>query len=134
MIKIQELRTSNLVKVKGDAREYWTVWGIDAIHDRVYLDAPRDNFHDISKIQGIPITEEWLVRLGWQYYNGQNSGTLTKDFDGKLDVDFYEDKLQVKSHYEGEQLYRILYNIKCVHQLQNFYFDTSGQELILKQE
>ncbi len=81
----------------------------------------------------IPITQEWLIKLGYKFYNGQTEGTLTMDFGGKLDVDFYEGKIHVKSHYEGYYLYRPLY-IEYVHQLQNLYFATTHEELTINKE
>lgn len=69
---------------------------------------------------GIELTDEWLTRLGWQYYNGKTSGTLTFDFPCKLDVDFVDGEIKIKSHYQGADMY-FKTNIQYVHQLQNLY-------------
>jgi hypothetical protein len=80
----------------------------------------------------ILITKEWVIKLGWKHYTKKRSGDLTRDFGGKLDVDFVDGKIQVKSHYEGFAFYRPLTHIKYVHQLQNLYFLLCGEELKIK--
>lgn len=85
------------------------------------------NFFEFGiQAEPIKITEEVLVICGCKYYNGKNSGNLTMDFEGKLDVDFIGGELKIKSHYEPEQLYRNLYHVKYLHQLQNFYKSING--------
>lgn len=87
---------------------------------------------NINEMKPIELTEDLLLRLGYKYFNGKNEGTLTMDFEGKLDIDYHDGEIKVKSHYEGEHMYRKLFNIKYLHQLQNLYFALSGIELTLK--
>jgi hypothetical protein len=68
----------------------------------------------------IPIDEKWLRKLGWNYYTGSgDKGDMTKDFGGKIDIDWVDGCMQTKSHYEGKDMYRKMNHIKYVHQLQN---------------
>lgn len=160
MIKATELRLYNYISCKiGNDAGIYQVAGIDGWErkyekeDRIvgtgknainmgkdYTDyrmiritgGARDNaIYPEYKLRPIKITEEWLKKLGWKYFNGKRFGTLTMDFGGKLDVDWFNYRLQVKSHYEGEGFYRPLIHIKYVHQLQNLYFDLTGEELTI---
>lgn len=82
---------------------------------------------DFYKEKPIPLTEEWLLKFGWKYLNGRTSGDLTKDTNIKMDIDFINGKLKIKSHYEGSDFYRDL-NIIHVHRLQNF-FESINEDL-----
>jgi hypothetical protein len=77
----------------------------------------------------IPLTEEILLKVGYKFYNGKTKGDLCMDFGGKLDIDFINGKIQVKSHYEEYSMYRPIFGIKYLHQLQNLYFVLTGEEL-----
>lgn len=79
-------------------------------------------------LKPIPLTEGILLMAGYKYFQGKTEGTLTMDFGGKLDLDYHEGEIKVKSHYEGEYLYRKI-NIDYLHQLQNFFHATTGEEL-----
>lgn len=80
-------------------------------------------------IKPIIINEEWLLKFGWKYLNGKTSGDLTKDTSKKMDIDFIDGKLKIKSHYEDYSFYRDL-NIIHVHRLQNF-FESINEPLIV---
>lgn len=92
----------------------------------------RDQFplKDGWQAEPIPINEKILKILGWQHYNGKKSGDLTKDTLMKIDVDFIDGKIKIKSHYEGKHLYRDT-KIKYVHELQNFVSALNGRNLEL---
>ncbi len=80
----------------------------------------------------IPLTIDWMLKLGYQYYNGQKAGDMTLDTNCKLDIDFINGGIQIKSHYEPESAYRVLTHIRHVHQLQNLFFALTGEELTVK--
>jgi len=133
-MKANELRVGNYIQQIDQKSEFeflQVVYGINNESVWIHCNEESDVIDYLEAIP-IPLTEEWLVKFGWQYFNGKTSGTLTKDTDVKLDIDFYKGKLQVKSHYEGEHMYRIL-PVKYVHQLQNLYFALTGEELKLKE-
>lgn len=74
---------------------------------------------------GIPLTEEWLVRLGFDKYSQLRREEFMLDyFDGKIIINAYS-----SDDNEGA----ISTNIKHVHQLQNLYFALTGEELTIKQ-
>lgn len=127
-MKAQELRIGNLVE---------TVYGfshVRALSDGyigVFIGGKLYDFND-NYIKPIQLTEEWLVKFGWLYYNGQKEGVLTKDFGCKMDVDYIDCELLIKSHYEPYSMYRVT-SVKHVHQLQNLYFALTGEELEIKE-
>jgi hypothetical protein len=129
-MKASELRKENIVheNVLGNC----TIVEINRGSVTVELNQPGITYNlYYSSIKPIPLTEEWLVKFGWQYLNGHTSGTLTKDTNCKLDIDFIDGKIQVKSHYESADFYRVLENIKYVHNIQNLFSDL-GEELKIK--
>lgn len=128
-MKANELRIGNLIL---NDRAVNTVKGIHT--DSAYLKTRQCNFIDarMDLIKPIPLTTEWLEKLGWEYYNGKTEGILTMDFGCKMDVDYKDGELLIKSHYEGEYLYRNTH-VKYVHQLQNLYFALTGEELTIKE-
>ena len=82
---------------------------------------------------GIPITPEWLLRLGWQYLQGRTDGEITKDaFKARLEIDWDSKGMKIKSRYMDLEQYRYLDHIQYVHQLQNLYYFLEGEELEVK--
>lgn len=130
-MKAQELRIGNLIEY---ANKICFVRGI--VEMKIFLEETDGykSIHDsrIDSVNPIPLTEEWLVKFGWSYYNGKTSGNLTKDFGGKIDFDFIDGEMMLKSHYEDQYKYRHVRHIEFVHQLQNLYFALTGKELEIK--
>jgi len=128
VIKANELRIGNLLTHEQDYMnnmypiDHWQVTSIGAKSFRC-------KGHSGKYFNPIPITEEWLLRLGYRYYNGKSSGTMCLDYGGKLYIDFHDRKIQIKSHYESYILYRSLHHVLYVHQLQNIYYSLTGQEI-----
>jgi hypothetical protein len=83
-----------------------------------------------SKFQPIKLTEEWLIKFGFEEKQNRAYKKYWKDF-GDLailvddDFDFY---VHCES-YEGETLRHIDY----VHTLQNLYFALTGEELTINE-
>jgi hypothetical protein len=86
-------------------------------------DSLKNTFADI---QPIPLTEEWLMKLGFIKKNGY--GFIKKDLFGNL---FYS--VETKEHFIF-QYHELRIKIEYVHQLQNLYFALTGEELIFKSE
>lgn len=124
MIKNNELRIGN--------------WVLDGDTPKQIVNIFNEPNHETPYMNPIPLTEEWLIKLGFNLD----------------DVDFYEiiviDKdnifcsLWVRIEYgliinlttideEKEEDVNIkLHNIKHVHQLQNLYFALTNTELTIK--
>ena len=73
----------------------------------------------ISRHEPIPLTEEWLIKLGIEFKDKKHlywvKGAFNLELTEEGDVYF-----EVYSHY---------IDVKYVHQLQNLYFALTGEEL-----
>jgi len=92
-------------------------------------DWDRTNGKRTQDCQPIPITEEWLLKFGFEYHHNTP----------------HPNKVFRKSHSEGfidlEQIIHYYYggsftSVECryVHQLQNLYFALTGEELTTKKK
>lgn len=72
---------------------------------------------------GIPLTEEWLLRFGFNNHGYEN---LCWSLD-KVTIYGTEDTFGIRINDE------IAVDFYYVHQLQNFYFAITGEELTIKQ-
>lgn len=86
---------------------------------------------DINKLSPIPLTEEWLVRFGFEKWKGE----LHKDCwskAAKFHIDFVDGKILLQNRYDGRLIvdfFNTLPHVKYVHQLQNLYHALTGEEL-----
>ena len=113
MIQINELRIGNYIE-EGKVEKIDN--SIDEIYysgDRCYLSSYCNNINPIS------LTEEWLLKLGFELI-----GSFYRLKKSKLiQIILHDDGLDVCNY----NLY--LHQIKYVHQLQNLYFALTGAEL-----
>jgi len=73
----------------------------------------------------IPLTEEWLVKFGFECnFNNPNKW---------LQIAENGEELEIYSDWLGEQCLYDRVSIKYVHQLQNLYFALTGNELTIKE-
>lgn len=90
-------------------------------------DDDRDSYGQFDEfIKPIPLTEDWLNRMGleWDiYWQGHTDGNwvLTPG----------NDSGNWRIAYGKRRTDTIVYDIKYVHQLQNLYFTLTGKELTL---
>ena len=111
-MKANELRIGNLVYLTDKDK----VWEILDGHE---IDECDDN----PLVQPIPLTEEWLLKFGFEK---TMSWTYVKDLVGNLKLVYY---LGEKGWSIGFKSYSDFPNLKYVHQLQNLYFALTGEEL-----
>ena len=117
-MKISELRIGNLVNLICNGHEdepdlvVWNVQDYEFYENRI---------NDVKLIQ---ITEEWLLKLGFE----KNEGWDNMIYFNKNNIHIYKCNNSDKEWFEYEC--EIL--IKSVHQLQNLYFALTNEELILK--
>jgi hypothetical protein len=116
MIQAQELRIGNLIlNHKGEIE---TVKAI-GINDYIWFDKERNLL--VEYCQQIPLTEEWLLKLGFK------TSTLIHMLDSYT--------LNGNILFKGEDSFRYFgtaTKIKYVHQLQNLYFALTNEELTFK--
>lgn len=111
MIEPRELRIGNLLYIQTGATSLCPIeiTGLD-----IY-----DQFKGfIPSLQPIPLTEEWLVKFGFEKKRGWDDSPFYK----KNDVDIY---IVSDKSFTNE----LDVPIKHVHQLQNLYYALTGEEL-----
>lgn len=118
-MKANELRIGNLVRnnMNGEILK-----PCDVLCDGINT----DNYEGLNYgfIEPIPLTEEWLLKFGFEKQHNE------EDFDYWFKNDFLNDIIW--EHSEGF-CHNLNYggDIKHVHQLQNLYFALTNEELIL---
>lgn len=116
-MKASELRIGNFVK--SIDIEY-VVSQID-VHGNIKGVEGDTSFNIDKTTEPIPLTEEWLLKFGFQkngcYYISEETNIEFYLTNGKLYCELY-----------GETIF----NIENVHQLQNLYFALTGEELTIK--
>jgi len=120
MIQPQELRLNNLVLYKDEVS---IVKGVLQMSVDLLVN-PCISFTKLAllpNIYPIPLTEEWLIKLGFHEVLGVYAG-YGREINLKL-VDGYWD-----AYFKG----KYVSVIKHVHQLQNMYFALTRHELTLK--
>lgn len=84
------------------------------------------NQNMLAACNGIPLTEEWLVKFGFTYWDGRNY--------------YYNDLLGFYFYKKGKRrlsMTNLVFDahvnkrLDYVHQLQNLYFALTGGELII---
>lgn len=144
-MKANELRIGNIINdTSGEDLPVKAIRtrkrGVDEVKVKGYIDWVYVGYCD-----GVAITEEWLVKLGFEKCIGSESDyeiVIQKNEGGGISeywlwVDLHDEDNHNNDMYpcasivsEGNWLNT---NIKYVHQLQNLYFALTGKELELKQ-
>lgn len=117
-MKANELRIGNYINGGGCPRI------VISIEKDGCISEPIDNSTvDFSKgIEPIPLTEEWLVKFGWELTPLNASFKRYNRKSGFMIIEVYDD-----NKFWAEYIY-----VKYVHQLQNLYFSLTGEELEIK--
>jgi len=117
-MKANELRLANWINLKGNIQ----VWHIDID------DIDRVNYIGIDKYEPIPLTEEWLLKFGFEKVGDTYMLKITKLIYHCCYVRYVDDIWWFLSRKGAT--YDFKFN--NVHQLQNLYFALTGQELEIK--
>jgi hypothetical protein len=84
-----------------------------------HIKTEKENKIPMRIVQGITLTEEWLVKFGVNKLHKNIKVSYWND-------DFLHEQMTLRIN-------ETLIKIKHVHQLQNLYFALTGEELTLKQ-
>lgn len=122
-MKSSELRIGNWVDFDGES-------------DKITAYQLYVNFMDDDcGIEPIPITEEWLVKFGFEKWHDGSCYIKKYSNQGELLVFNHTTPVAAANDIKpGEYYYifhRTVHVIKYVHQLQNLYFALTGTELTL---
>ena len=151
MIDPKELRIGNMIHLrhKQSAPDEWCVHEVTVlgIHENgIQFKKPsgvNSLIVDLDMLDPIPITPEWLERLGFEKHDGRSYRidlaaktnvyrsyfiihTCTWIATGDTPFDFYS----IDGNYGEISMARF----SCVHQLQNLYFALTGEELKIKEK
>jgi len=123
-IKASELRIGNLVDLGNRIAKVTEINHLSCVV--VDLEETQDTIEDYERVQGIILTEEWLLKFGFTLYNKENPIM----FKGVVFIEQRQKTLIGTQFFtfgfEGNTI-----KLKYVHQLQNLYFALTGEELIL---
>lgn len=130
-MKTTELRIGNIVNAYKVG-----VCRVDGIESDILISTANDEYIPINDVEGIPLTEQWLLDLGF-VKNEYGKMSLSKEFE-YLEIicvkeEFYPSYEQPAEFAHESDRVVFLRQIKYVHQLQNLYFALTQEELILKE-
>jgi hypothetical protein len=128
-MKAKELRIGNYV---NNEQRTEIIDGIDQYRVQCHLlsDKSRETLYEVplGLIKPIPLTEEWLLKFGFEYIEEVDVFTL-----GDFSIRSY---LRINSGWSiywcdeaNLKLSYILNDLTNLHQLQNLYFALTGEEL-----
>jgi hypothetical protein len=122
-MKASELRIGNLVDLGNRIAKVTEINHLACVV--VDLEETQDTIEDYERVKGIILTEEWLLRFGFEK-NDNNQFIL---MEGSVDILFNKD-------LNGWTCDGINFSINMtehVHHLQNLYFALTGEELVVKE-
>src|SRR5574343_39323 len=134
-MKSNELRVGNWIYPNDENATYYPV--LEIMQDVVVCHKAakvfeRDVRIPYSEIRPIPLTEEWLVKVGFRFAkkrNGYNIYFHIKQFRG------IDDKIRMNIDDQSRfwfYVYNATVRLYYVHQLQNIYFALTTEELDLE--
>ena len=136
-MKAEELMIGNKVAYKGDAGVYQILgfpdWLIEPERPVIIDRCPKE-ICPITKLKAIPLTKEWLEKLGFNEMITRKGYFLKPlTIDDKISLDGEDFIFHLKTGYvqadSGVLVHSIGIPIIYVHQLQNLYFALTGEEL-----
>jgi len=129
MINPLELRIGNYIEMPNE------VYPTEVAGVTRYLISDGFGEMELERFDPIPLTEEWLLKFGFELSLNGGAGPDQFYYDGPVPIDFDNDgKLYLG--YRSRDYDCEIYNhneIEYVHQLQNIVFALTGEELTIKE-
>jgi hypothetical protein len=98
-------------------------YNVITANDLVELDSdPLDDYY-----QPLPLTEEWLLRMGFEYEQDEKAFCITNELGVKYGVCKFENNWSLILYSLDD--WQVATHIKFVHELQNLYWCLCGEEL-----
>lgn len=128
----KELRIGNLINYLGEPTVVASISQSEEKEELSYISTQKSGINTNFSYRPISLSEEWLLKFGFDYTDdGENEymslirGHHTKIISSDYSVKFSKVWLHTEIPYtKREYLY--------VHQLQNLYFELTGEELTFK--
>ena len=134
MINVNELRKGNLVK-SLTLEIYCPVQTIEVSSIALKCDTGRVRCdyvdHKFTSIDPIPLTPEWLERCGLKDPAGNGLG-YRMNINSVDEICWYMQDGFMRYQTQGSGFTRQLQHIKHLHELQNWYYWFTGEELQIK--
>jgi hypothetical protein len=131
-MKATELRIGNLVDLGNRIAKIIEIAHLACVV--VDLEETQDTMEDYERVKGIPLTQEWLLKFGFEKVNSELTNIAPLNLPCTFNLpntpfSFCQGKLILKTG-TGD----FCVNTEYVHQLQNLYFALTSEELTLKSE
>ena len=130
-----ELRIGNLVDLGNRIAKVIEINHLACVV--VDLEETQDTIEDYDRTKPIPLTEEWLLKFGFEleheFTNAYKLYTTKHPYDCSNITYSINEKMLRFSNGENKGS-TLIPHIKYVHQLQNLYFALTGEELTFKSE
>jgi len=140
MISANELRIGNLVTNAVNPPEVVLIVrqitndGNDEGGILAYIQGKTFNYSLAdSMINPIPLTEEWLIKFGFEYSEHYLNWQKIKPLDRRLGFHFGESG-RIIFMRESDNYHGISIEVEYVHQFQNLVFSLTGEELTIKEK
>ena len=121
-MKASELRIGNYVSIISKEPEYLKIEGTKIYDDQSDEDCVRlesfDYWTDVEDIEPIPLTEDWLLKFGFEY------DQLCWNLDSK--ISWGNGVFKFSQEQRGSTIFL---HCQYVHQLQNLFFYLTWEEL-----
>ena len=114
-LEAKDLRIGNLVYIGKEVNELELVDFVDMYENNT-----------IKHFDPIPLTEEWLLNLGFEECRKSKQGVLKQYLKSKIKFDISNSGNVYLSHKNSP--------IFHAHQLQNLYYALTGEELTIKNQ
>jgi len=127
-MEAKELRIGNYLKTDRECQDDY-VEVVEIYNENYFCTCSAGLNYQKEHVKPIPLTEEWLVRFGFEidFYGGQGNVTYYAK-KGKFKLYSIEDD----KSYQYDWTKNMFVMIKNVHQLQNLYYSLTQKELIWK--
>jgi len=143
MIKANELRTGNLVTDEFYG-SFKTIIKVDSINDKGINLAIEDDgnypecanrwiepYYKFNELCGIPLTEEILLKCGFKIREITVLGATQKHFSDfkNIAIEMLNSDYFMLGQHKGYEHVEPIRRVETLHQLQNLYFELTGEEL-----
>ena len=134
-LKAQDLRCGNLIyEVMTDnytGKEYDDLFEVASINSKTNtLIDIEDSITSVDYCKPIQLTEEWLIKFGFDFNDYPDSLSLLILSRGKLNAYNISHDINIEIGTTSGYLFGDT-KIKYVHQLQNLYHSLTGKELVM---
>jgi hypothetical protein len=135
-MKASELRIGNLVDLGNRIAKIIEIGHLSCVV--ADLEETQDTIEDYERTEPIPLTEEWLLKFGFENIDKGDNDYITysdsnHDYYLQIDVRRKDSKYTILDNTVNELISFSMVDIVYVHQLQNLYFALTGKELTIKQ-